>query len=137
MIYVKVNNALYPAGIAGKTADKEWGGRESKAITLTGSFAEIDPLFQDNTPWSIVSEDTVPVLDEAGGPVLDELGGQTYKTVQTEFDNSEFNIRGSLTVHGNGTCTVKMGKHTELEIALANGGTEEFEEAYLEGVNSI
>lgn len=137
MIYVKVNDTLYPASIAGKIADKEWDGRETKSITMTGSFSEIDFLFQDDTPWSIVSEDTVPVFDEEGNPVLDEHGEQTYETIQTAFDNSEFHIRGDLTVHGNGTCTVKMGKNTELEMALKNGGTADFEEAYIEGVNSI
>ena len=63
MIYVKVNNTLYPAGISGKMSDKDWDGRESKAITMTGVLAVVDALFQDGTAWSIVSEDTVPVVD--------------------------------------------------------------------------
>ena len=40
-----------------------------------------------------------------------------YETRQEEFDNSEFCIRGDLTVHVDGTCTVKMGKPTDLEDA--------------------
>jgi len=124
MIYVKVNDTLYPAGVAGKTVDKQWDDRESKEITLEADFDTVDALFQDGTAWSIVDEDTVPVFDEEGNPVLDENGEQTYETKQTEFDNSEFSIRGDLTVHMDGTCTVKMGKATDLEDAyeLLYGG---------------
>lgn len=109
MIYVKINGTLYPANIAGKMVDKEWDNRESKAITLESNFATVNALFQDNTIWSIVSKETVPVLDENGE--------QTYETQRTEFDNSEFCIRGDLTVHVDGTCTVEMGKPTDLEDA--------------------
>ena len=117
MIYVKVNDALYPASIAGKMSDKEWDGRESKAITLEANFDTADSLFQDGAAWSIVSEDTVPVYSEQGNPVVDETGEPVYETRQEEFDNSEFCIRGDLTVHVDGTCTVKMGKPTDLEDA--------------------
>ena len=51
--------------------------------------------------------------------MLDENGEQAYETKQTEYDNSEFCLRGDLTVHVDGTCTVKMGKLTELEAANA------------------
>mgnify|MGYP000374828204 CR=1 FL=1 len=117
MIYVKVNDALYPASIAGKMSDKEWDGRESKAITLEAGFDTVNALFQDGTAWSIVSEDPVPVYNEQGNPVVDETGEPVYETRQEEFDNSEFCIRGDLTVHVDGTCTVKMGKPTDLEDA--------------------
>ena len=117
MIYVKVNNTLYPASISGKIADKQWDGRESKCITLTGTFAAVDALFQDGASWSIVDEHEVPVVDGEGNPVLDENGEPTYTTEQSEFDNSEFTIRGDLTVHADGTCTVEMGKLTDLEEA--------------------
>lgn len=117
MIYVKVNNTLYPASIAGKMNNKEWDGRESKAITLEGAFAAVNALFPDGTQWSIVSEDEVPVVDEMGNPILGENGEPTYTTEQTEFDNSTFCIRGDITVHVDGTCTVEMGKPTDLENA--------------------
>lgn len=119
MIYIKVNGALYPATIAGKMSDKDWGGRESKSITIATDFATLDALFPDGAAWSIVSETSVPAVDESGSPILDESGGQTYQTQQSEYDNSEFCLRGDLTVHTDGTCTVKMGKPTELEAANA------------------
>jgi hypothetical protein len=117
MIYVKVNDTLYPASIAGRVSDKEWDGRESKAITMESDFATVNALFPDGAAWSIVNEETVPVVDEKGNPVLNDEGQPTYTTQQTEFDNSDFSIRGDLTVHVDGACTVKMGKPTDLEAA--------------------
>ena len=117
MFYVKVNNTLYPATIKGRVFDHDWEGRESKAITLEGAFAAVNALFPDGAQWSIVSEDEVPVVDEMGNPILNEKGEPTYTTEQTEFDNSEFCIRGDITVHVDGTCTVEMGKPTDLEAA--------------------
>ena len=117
MIYIKINSTLYPASIGGKISDKEWDGRESKAITMEVDFDTINTLFPDGVEWSIVNEETVPVVDGEGNPVLDNESNPTYETKQTEFDNSEFSLRGDLTVHTNGTCTVKMGKLTELEEA--------------------
>lgn len=129
MFYVKVNSTLYPATVDGKVNDREWDNRESKSITLDGTFATVDALFPDGTAWSIVNMNNVPVFEtDAEGnivfnengvptPVLDENGEQVYESQQTEYDNSEFYIRGDLTVHTDGTCTVKMGKPTDLEDA--------------------
>lgn len=126
MLYIKVNDTLYPARVSGKMSNKEWDGRESKAITLTCGFAAANALFPDGAAWSIVNEETVPVTDATGAPVLDENNEPAYTTQQTEFDNSEFSIRGDLTVHVDGTCTVHMGKPTDLEDAyeILYGGLE-------------
>lgn len=110
MTYVKVNEALYPASVSGKMCDKEWDSRESKAITMEADFAMVDALFPDGAEWSIVEQTEIPVYDEEGN----QTGTETQ---QTEFDNSGYSIRGDLTVHVNGTCTVKMGKPTDLEDA--------------------
>ena len=117
MIYIKVNDTLYPANISGKMSDKEWDGRESKSITLEADFATVNALFPDGVVWSIVTEETVPVINDQGEPVLDDEGNPIYEVRQTEFGNSEFCIRGDLTVHVDGTCSVKMGKATDLENA--------------------
>ena len=117
MTYVKVNSTLYPASISGRMSDKEWDGRESKEITMESDFATVNALFPDGVAWSIVQESQVPAVDAEGNPVLDENREPTYTTEQTEFDNSAFSIRGDLTVHVDGTCTVKMGKPTDLEDA--------------------
>ena len=109
MIYFKANNTEYPASIAGKVTDRDWGGRESKAVTLTMEYTAASQLFVDGLSWSIVQRDTVPVYDKDGNPT-----GETEDQVQ-EWDNSDYNVAGSITDNRNGTCTCKMGKKTQLE----------------------
>ena len=110
MIYFKANNTEYPADIAGKITDRDWDGRESKSITLEIEYATASQLFVDGLSWSIVQRDTVPVYDKDGNPT-----GETKEQVQ-EWDNSDYNVAGSITDNRNGTCTCKMGKKTQLEI---------------------
>lgn len=110
MIYFKANNTEYPASIAGKVTDRDWGGRESKAITLDATYAEAAQLFVDGLIWSIVQRDTVPVYGEDGDPT-----GETTEQVQ-EWDNSDFCVAGPITDNRDGTCTCKMGKKTEVEL---------------------
>ena len=108
-IYVKVNNTEYPATVDGVNNDRTWGGRESKAVTLTMEYTAASQLFVDGLSWSIVQRDTVPVYDKDGNPT-----GETEEQVQ-EWDNSDYNVAGSITDNRNGTCTCKMGKKTQLE----------------------
>lgn len=109
MIYFKANNTEYPASIAGKVTDRDWGGRESKAVTIEMTHAAAVQLFVDGLSWSIVQRDIVPVYDKDGNPT-----GETEEQVQ-EWDNSDYNVAGSITDNRNGTCTCKMGKKTQLE----------------------
>ena len=110
MIYFKANNTEYPASIAGKVTDRDWDGRASKAVTLTMEYTAASQLFVDGLSWSIVQRDIVPVYDKDGKPT-----GETDEQVQ-EWDNSDYNVAGSITDNRNGTCTCKMGKKTQLEI---------------------
>lgn len=110
MIYIKTNNTEYPASVAGKMADRDWGNRESKAVTLEMAYAAASQLFVDGLSWSIVQRDTVPVYGADGNPT-----GATEEQVQ-EWDNSDFCVAGSITDNRDGTCTCKMGKKTEAEL---------------------
>ena len=132
MTYIKVNNALYPAKIDGRIADYEWDRRDTKSITLNMTYAEVLALLPDNTAWSIVQKDMVPVYDP-------ERGEQTGTTVEeNEFDNSEYNMSGVIRDNRDGTVTIKMGKPTEIETVTANAiSASDLENAYREGVNSI
>ena len=109
MIYFKANNTEYPASIIGKIPDQDWDGRASKSITLTIEYTTASQLFVDGLSWSIVQRDIVPVYDKDGNPT-----GETKEQVQ-EWDNSDYNVAGSITDNRNGTCTCKMGKKTPLE----------------------
>lgn len=110
MIYFKANNTEYPASIAGKITDRDWGGRESKAVTLTMTHAAAAQLFVDGLVWSIVQRDTVPVYGEDGKPT-----GETEEQVQ-EWDNADYCVAGGITDNRDGTCTCKMGKKTDAEL---------------------
>lgn len=110
MIYFKANNTEYPASIAGKVTDRDWGNRESKAVTLTATYEQAAQLFVDGLVWSIVQRDTVPVYGEDGNPT-----GETEEQVQ-EWDNADYCVAGGITDNRDGTCTCKMGKKTEAEL---------------------
>lgn len=110
MIYFKTNGTEYPASIAGKVTDRDWGNRESKAVTLTATYAQAAQLFVDGLSWFIVQRDTVPVYGEDGNPT-----GETTEQVQ-EWDNSDYCVAGPITDNRDGTITAKMGKRTELEL---------------------
>ena len=110
MIYLKANNTEYPASIAGKVTDRDWGGRESKAVTLTATYEQAAQLFADGLVWSIVQRDNVPVYDEDGNPT-----GETEEQVQ-EWDNADYCVAGPITDNRDGTITAKMGKKTDAEL---------------------
>lgn len=138
MTYIKVNNTLYPAKIDGRIGDYEWNRRDTKSITLSMTYAEVLALLPDNTPWSIVQKDTVQKIGEDGQPMTDTSGNPITEEVTTEFDNSEYSMSGVITDNRDGTCTIKMGKPTEMETVTANAiSSADLENAYKEGVNSI
>ena len=110
MIYFKANNTEYPASIAGKIMDRDWGNRESKVVTLTATYAQAAQLFVDGLSWSIVQRDTVPVYGTDGNPT-----GETEEQVQ-EWDNADYCVAGPITDNRDGTITAKMGKKTEVEL---------------------
>ena len=113
MTYVKIGGTEYPAEINGKLADREWDGRDSKAVTLTMGYSEAAALFVNGAAWSIVQRESVPVLDENGQPT-----GETTEQV-SEFDNSAYSVAGSITDNRDGTVTCKMGRPTEMETLRA------------------
>ena len=110
MIFVKINDKLYPATVVGRMVDKDWDDRASKSITLEMTYAEAIELFVDGLIWSIVQREEVPTVDEDGN----QIGTETH---ETEFDNSDYTLAGDITDHRDGRITVKMGKLTELEAA--------------------
>lgn len=116
MTYIKVNNTLYPATIDGKTVDYAWDKRETKSITLNMFYDEVLELLPDNTPWSIVQDVTETTYAEDGTA--------TETTKQVEYDNSDYSMSGMITDNRDGTCTIKMGKPTEIETVLAELETE-------------
>jgi hypothetical protein len=108
MTHVKIGDLMIQATISGRVTDREWGGRESKAITMEMSHADASALFVDGLEWSIVYQ-------------AETYTGSTGETVTPEpevYDNSEYCVAGPITDNRDGTVTVKMGKITAEE-ALA------------------
>lgn len=118
MIYVKVNGTLYPATIDGQMQDYTWDNRESKTITMQGTYDEIVELFKDGAPWSIVMKEMAQKRNEDGSLVLDETGNPVTEKRTSEWDNSEFSMSGPITDNRDGTVSIKMGKPTDLEDAM-------------------
>lgn len=118
MIYVKVNGTLYPATIDGQMQDYTWDNRETKTITMQGTYDEIVGLFKDGTPWSIVMKEEVQQRNDDGSLVLDKAGNPVTEEQTSEWDNSEFSMSGPITDNRDGTVSIKMGKPTDLEDAM-------------------
>lgn len=110
--YVEINGNQYPAVITGRLNDKDWDGRESKAIKVEMAYADALNLFVDDVNWNIVQD--VEVMREIEG----ENGEMVMKPVieQEAYDNSDYSIAGPIIDHRDGHVTIKMGKPTAEEM---------------------
>ena len=107
MVKIKIRGNEQEASITGATNDKLWDGRESKSITLAMDYATAMETFADDVPWSILYQPS------------NYYDTETKKMVTPpveEYDNSDYCILGDITVHRDGTVTVKMGKPTGEEL---------------------
>lgn len=119
-VYVKINDNQYAASITGRLHDKDWDNRESKAITLEMSYEDVVKNFVDDMQWFILQEVEETVETEVE---FKNENGEMETKVVTEvvtnlepYDNSEYSMVGDITMHQNGTVTVKMGKPTASEL---------------------
>lgn len=127
-----IHEVEYPAEISGVLQNPKWDRRDTKAITLEMTHETAVSLFVNGLAWGIKQVNTYPVFDNKGQPT-----GETKTETQT-FDNSDYSVAGSITDNRDGTVTVMMGKHTELEIAQdardeAESALAELEAAYDNG----
>lgn len=126
---------------AGRMRDADWGGRESRAVTIEKS-AVADPLalFCDGAVWGMIHRYTtaVPVLDAEGNIQMNE-DGTVKSTTETAEDRymdeyADFTIAGPITDNRDGTITVKMGKPMPLERAEAEKAAAQHTAATLMGM---
>lgn len=107
MLKIKINGYEIPAMINGLAMDNLWGKRESKSITIAMDYATAAATFTDDVPWSILYQ---------GPDYYDPETKQMVTPPVEEYDNSDYCILGDITVHRDGTVTVKMGKPTAEEL---------------------
>lgn len=132
MYYLKIGDTYFKAEFSGKVIDKDWDNRESKTIhVLEPKFNEVDSIMTDDTAWSIytiVVEHRQKTDPETGEIIVDENGEPVIEDIYKEIvhDNSDFSVRGDITLHSDRTVSVKMGKPTDLEQAyeILYGGAE-------------
>ena len=107
MIKIKIGNQEHEATVSGVSTDGKWGNRESKSITLAMDYATAVATFVDDVPWSILYQPS---------DYYDPETQQMVTPPVEEYDNSDYCILGDITVHRDGTVTVKMGKPTGEEL---------------------
>jgi hypothetical protein len=112
MIYLKIQDTLYPAGFRKRVQDADWKNRETWAITVTMSHAQASELFVDGMRWQQVQQ-RQPYADADGNKI-------TPEPVIT--DCSEYEVAGPITDNRDGTVTVKMGKALSSECNAALTG---------------
>ena len=108
MVYLKINDTLYPASLRERVQDADWQNRRSMAITASMTYAEAASLFVDDMEWGHVYQ---------GAPYIGE-NGETITPEPEVYDDSDYSIAGTITDNRDGTVTVKMGKLLDSE-ALA------------------
>ena len=89
MVYLKINDTLYPASFRQRVQDTDWLGRGSMAITVSMSYEQAVGIFVNGLRWQHVQQ----TEDE---PII--------------TDYSEYEMAGPITDNRDGTITVKMGK---------------------------
>lgn len=97
---INIRGRQLEGSVATRRSDPEWGGRESKAVTVALTYAEAVALFESDTPWSI----TIDAMQEDG------------TTRVTTDDMSDYAISGPITDNRNGTVTIRMGRYREEEL---------------------
>lgn len=104
---IKIQNKKYTAKIVGRTRDNDWSFRASKEITLTMDYDTAAATFMDDVPWSTIYQ---------GQDYYDPEKQEMVTPEPVETDCSAYSILGDITVHRDGTVTVKMGKPTAEEL---------------------
>ncbi len=107
MTKIKIGNQEHEATVSGVLTDGKWGNRGSKSITLAMDYATAVATFADDVPWSILYQPS---------DYYDPETQQMVTPPVEEYDNSDYCILGDITVHRDGTVTVKMGKPTGEEL---------------------
>lgn len=99
-------------------------GREWRRITVVGTVDAVKAAFVDGAQYVQAWDSTVTQTDaETGEPV--------EVVVEESRDLSDWSVAGEVVDHRDGTCTVLMGKPTEIESMAAR------EAEYIENLRAL
>lgn len=104
---ILIRDKKYDCLIETRDRDINWEYRKSKSITIDLDYATAVATFIDDAPWSTIYQ---------GPDYYDPEKQQMVTPEPVETDCSDYCILGDITVHRDGTITVKMGKPTAEEI---------------------
>ena len=104
---VLIGDQKYNCAIESRDRDINWKYRNSKSITIEMDYATAVATFIDDAPWSTIYQ---------GPDYYDPEKQQMVTPEPVETDCSDYCILGDITVHRDGTVTVKMGKPTGEEL---------------------
>lgn len=104
---------------------------------------DVTPRFEKDpeTGELILDEENNPIpytgdrVYKQGG-LIPYNGDPIYQKRLVEYDNSDYNVKGDILVHTDGTCTLKMGKPTKLEAAQTAAAAKEAEIAEMAAKNA-
>ena len=108
MTFIQIKDTKFSAAVSGMYRDQSWDFRRTKSITCELTYEEAKALFTDGVEWYLVYQE----------PDYTNEDGETVTPDPIVYDNTEFELVGSITENRDGTVTVKMGKITAEE-ALA------------------
>lgn len=110
--YIKVNEEYVPVTYVTRPYDSTWNMRESIELTASVKFQSAMDIFKGGK-WSLYEKIVREVPDE---PVGDETPTTFHEeTEYKEADMSDYCVCGWVRDNLDGTCSVKMGKLSELE----------------------
>ena len=112
MIYLKINDTLYPASFRQRVQDADWNNRGSMAITVSMSHEQAAELFVSGLRWEHVQQPGA--YSDADGNLV------TPDPIVTDY--SEYEMAGPITDNRDGTVTAKMGKALSSECNAALTG---------------
>lgn len=100
MIYLKINDTLYPASFRQRVQDSDWNNRGSMAITVSMNHEQAAQTFVNGLKWLHVQQPGA--YSDADGNLV------TPEPIVTDY--SEYEMAGTITDNRDGTITAKMGK---------------------------
>lgn len=113
--FIKIKGTCKPITYVTWPVDKSWDKRQSIEIKAEITFAEAIEFFKAGT-WSIWNKEIIQVLDKSPEELSEDEEPTYHEEVEDkEVDMSEYCVCGWIKDNMDGTCSVKMGKLSELE----------------------